>query len=527
MNWLWKLAAGLGALVLLILIASVFMDEPLRVYLEHKINQSLNGYTVRIATLHFHPIGFALDLENLVLVRDEQPDLPIANIPKWTAHVDWEALLSGRLVNDQYIQRPTFRITRTLAKQEARDQVPVAERGWQEAVESIYPFKINQVRIVDADLTYLDEAHPARPLRFHHVNVHASNIRNVHSRDQQYPSELLLDGVLFDSGRIRADGKADFLAEPYMGIKADILADHVALGSLIPIIGRYNVQLSGGTMSGDGFVEYAPAVKVVELKQLTIDGLHVDYVHAKQTEKAEKERAAATAETTQKIHANEDSHVRIGQIKIVNSEVGFVNEATTPTYRLYLTDAEIDLENYSNQFRDGATSIRLRGKFMGTGATDVRGIVRPEHESPDIELKVKIDDTQVRPMNNLLRAYGDFDVAAGRFSVYSEMDIDHGTITGYVKPLVKDLDVYDTQQDRDKDLWHKVYEGVIEDVAALLRNTSRKEVAPKADISGQIKDPEPDTLQVVVRLIENAFIEATLPGFKHEAGITQQTDQHG
>src|SRR5262249_55961306 len=189
MNRFWKLAAGLGALVLLILIASVFMDEPLRVYLEHKINQSLNGYTVRIATLHFHPIGFALDLENLVLVRTEQPDVPVATIPKWTARVDWEALLDGRLVNDHYIQRPTFRITRRLAKLEARDQVPVAERGWQEAVESIYPFKINQVRIEDADLTYLDEAHPAQPLRFHHVNVSASNIRNVHSRDQQYPSD--------------------------------------------------------------------------------------------------------------------------------------------------------------------------------------------------------------------------------------------------------------------------------------------------------------------------------------------------
>jgi len=526
MNRFRKLAAGLGALVLLILIASVFMDEPLRVYLERKINQSLQGYSVRIERLHFHPIGFALDLENLVLVRDEQPDLPIANIPKWTARVDWEALLDGRLVNDQYLERPSFRITRTLAKQEARDQVPVAERGWQEAVESIYPFKINQIRIEDADLTYLDEAHPARPLRFHHVNVNASNIRNVHSRDQQYPSELFLDGVLFDAGRIRVDGTADFLAEPYMGIKADILADHVALGSLIPITGRYNVQLSGGTMSADGIVEYAPAIKVVELKQLTIDGLHVDYVHAKQTRKAEKERAVATAETTQKIHANEDAHVHIGQIKIVNSEVGFVNEATTPRYRLYLTDAEIDLENYSNQFRDGATFFNLRGKFMGTGGTDIRGILRPDTASPEFEVQVRIADTQVRPMNNLLRAYGNFDVVSGRFSVYSEMDIDHGTITGYVKPLVKDLDVYDTQQDRDKDLGHKLYEGLIEDMAALLRNAPRKEVATKADISGRIKDPQTDTLQVVVRLIENAFIEAILPGFER-AGENQNTDQHG
>src|SRR5215471_4511657 len=137
MTWFWKLAAGFAALVFLIMIASVFVDEPLRLYLERKINQSLDGYSVRIETLHFHPIGFALDLENLVLARNEQPNLPIASIPKWTARIDWEALLDGRLVNDQYIERPSFRITRTLAKEEAQDEVPVSERGWQEAVESI------------------------------------------------------------------------------------------------------------------------------------------------------------------------------------------------------------------------------------------------------------------------------------------------------------------------------------------------------------------------------------------------------
>src|SRR5262249_35392455 len=107
------------------------------------------------------------------------------------------------------------------------------------------------------------------------------------------------------------------------------------------------------------------------------------------------------------------------------------------------------------------------------------------------------------------------------------MDIDHGTLTGYVKPLVKDLGVYDTQQDRDKDLAHKVYEGVIEHVAALLRNTPRKEIATKADLSGEIKDPQTDTLQVMGRLIENAFFEAILPGFERDADAKEQTDQHG
>ena len=107
------------------------------------------------------------------------------------------------------------------------------------------------------------------------------------------------------------------------------------------------------------------------------------------------------------------------------------------------------------------------------------------------------------------------------------MAIDHGTITGYVKPLVKDLDVYDAQQDRDKDLSHKLYEGVIAAAAVLLRNAPRKEVATKADISGQTRDPQTDTIEIVVRLIQNAFFEAILPGFERPEGANQHINQHG
>src|SRR5262249_46390217 len=149
--------------------------------------------------------------------------MPVAKIPRWTASFQWKALLFGRLVNNQYLDRPSFRLTRTLAKAEVEDEVPVAERGWQEAVESIYPLKINEVIITDADLTYIDESNPTRPLRLRNVNVYASNIRKIHSRDRQYPSEFAFEGILFDSGRIRLNGHVDFLAEPHLGIKADII----------------------------------------------------------------------------------------------------------------------------------------------------------------------------------------------------------------------------------------------------------------------------------------------------------------
>ncbi|HEU4500549.1 MAG TPA: DUF748 domain-containing protein [Nitrospira sp.] len=372
-----QLALGFSLFVLVVVVVSAFVDEPLRAYVEQRMNRSLKGYTVRIGALNFHPIGFSVDLEDVELVRTDEPDPPMATIARWTARLHWKALLSGRVVNDQSIERPKFHITRKLARKEAGDDRPVRDRGWQDAVESVYPFKINQVRIANAELVYIDEAKPDRPLHFDHVDVHATNIRNVQSGDQTYPSELHLEGQVFDEGKLRVDGHADFLADPYVAVKADISLENVPLGTLVPVSTRYNLFLSGGSMSAEGSVEYAPTVKLVSLKRLRIDGLHADYVHARQTQRAEEARARATVSTAQQVHAKEDTLVRVEEITLVNSEFGFVNQATQPEYRVFLADAEAGLQHYSNRLQEGAASMQLRGKFMGNGETSVTGILRP------------------------------------------------------------------------------------------------------------------------------------------------------
>src|SRR4026207_2045971 len=183
-NRLMKVLAGVALLLLLLLIAALFVDEPLRGYIEGKMNRSLKAYRVHIGALDFHPLGGSVDLHEIRLERVDEPNPPVATIARWSASVHWRALLSGRLVNDQEIERPRFHITRTLARQETGNDTPVKERGWQDAVESFYPFKINQIRITDGEILYLDDAKPDQPLRARRMNLYASNIRNVQSGDQ-------------------------------------------------------------------------------------------------------------------------------------------------------------------------------------------------------------------------------------------------------------------------------------------------------------------------------------------------------
>jgi hypothetical protein len=141
---------------------------------------------------------------------------------------------------------------------------------------------------------------------------------------------------------------------------------------------------------------------------------------------------------------------------------------------------------------------------------------RPEKEGPDFDLNIKIEGTDLKSMNNLLRGYGTFDVHAGSFSLYSEIRVKNDQIDGYVKPLFKNLDVYDRRQDKEKDLFSKMYEGLVGGMMGLLKNEPREEVATLADLSGEVENPEASTWQIIIKLVENAFLKAILPGFERE-----------
>jgi hypothetical protein len=414
------------------------------------------------------------------------------------------------------MSRPTLHITLPQAKQEVQDDVPIHQKGWQDAVYAFYPLDMNKFVIEDADVTYVDQD-ASKPLHFTHVNVHVENIRNIRSPTDTYPSDLTMDGTIFGSGRIQIKGHANFLARPHAGINTDVVLEQVALEPLLPVTGRYNVQVRDGILSAIGHLEYtADDQTMANLKKLTIENIRIDYVHTSTSTHKEAQVGHATAKTAKEVSNKPDTLIRIDQAEITNSEFGFVNEAANPRYRVFLRHAALRLHNVSNHFSEGTGLVTLTGEFMGTGNTVISGTFRPEKKSPDFDLDVKIERTQMRPMNELLRAYGNFDVTAGLFSVYSELHVKDRRVDGYIKPLFKEMKVFDARQDQEKNLFHQLYEGLVGGVAALLENRPRKEVATQTEISGPLESPKTSTWQTLINLIRNAFFKAVLPGFEKE-----------
>ena len=110
----------------------------------------------------------------------------------------------------------------------------------------------------------------------------------------------------------------------------------------------------------------------------------------------------------------------------------------------------------------------------------------------------------------------DFHVLGCGLDLKDELTVKNKRIEGYVKPLFRELDVYEEHQDRHKPAIRRLYERLVDGASKVLGNWPRDEVATKAKLSGPIENPKANSLEIIVGLIQNAFFEAILPGFEQQ-----------
>ena len=431
-------------------------------------------------------------------------------IPKWSTSVQWRALLSAALVADMTFTRPQVFVTLEQAQSEAADPTPTTEHGWQEAVESVYPLKINMLKIQDGELFYWDKANPT-PVHLKSYSLRAENIRNVRSIAGRYPSPVTLNATLADGAHFRFDGRADFLAEPHATLRGTMALRDLLLKTLAPAARPWDVKMSGGRLAAEGHVEYGPKQTTLGLERVTLDGARIDYIQqsAESERQLEKATKAATTSETQPT-----TRVDVDTATIRDGVFAFVNREGDPPYRLYLANTNARVEHFSNQRSERRGRANLSGKFMGSAPLVIDADFAPAATQADFRIDTRVEDVPLPEMNDFLRSKAGIDVTKGRLSVYSEMRVRNGRVDGYVKPLFADMNVYDYEQDKDKNVFQQLKEALVGAGATLLENRPRSEVATVASLSGPVENPNASTLDVVLGLLRNAFIQAILPGLE-------------
>ncbi len=685
--WLVGIVVLVVALGVIASVVVARIDEPLRRYLEGRVNAALTGYTVSVGALDLHVLGLAVELKDVTVVQNQRPSPPVLHLPSWRTSVEWRALLSFALVADTKFDHPRAFIMLDQAAQEAQDPVHLTDRGWQDAVQAVYPLKIDTLRVIDGDVSYYDVGN-VPPLKLEHVYLRASNIRNVRSTAGQYPSPIELSSSVL-GGTLTASGNADFFAKPSPAIATRFDLSDANLVPLAPMARGYDLTISKGAVSVEGKAVLQPKETTIDLARVEVVNPAIEYARDPRPAERPVERAVVTASkaatTTPGVHVEmQDVRIRGGtlglKVDALRSEDGgtvyveakdlpplrledldlhatdissdrrprssptrfeaqarvlengrlhvvgtidplaeprptlaadfdlrdvglkpfaslvrhwafdlsggtlagnghldigpdqetlvlhrvavtrpsvsyvkrtaederrlqkvtrattvaqpkptyrldvedarvrdgtfaLVNEGDNPAYKLALTHSDVTVRGYSNQESRRRGSASIRGRFMETGNASIDAtFASGTQQQADFDMDVRLEDVRLVELNDLLRAKGGFDVAAGTFSFYSELAVHDGRVEGYVKPFFKDLDVYDRSQDAKKPIGQQAYEAVVGVAGTVLENRSRDQVATRADLSGPIESPGAPTWQIVIGLVKNAFWQALLPG---------------
>jgi len=249
----------------------------------------------------------------------------------------------------------------------------------------------------------------------------------------------------------------------------------------------------------------------------------------------------------------------VGEIEIDSPEVRFTRERVEPqtivkdsSFLLRLADKAMPLainrfvvENGTLRYIDPENNvdvqieqiqivaINLRNGYDSTntfpagleanakiydGQLNLEVDANPLAMDPTFKMNAALEQVDLPQLNDFFNAYVGIDVNAGTFGLYAEAEAEEGHFVGYVKPLLKDLDIY-SPEDRKDNFIRRAWEAIVGVVTEIFENQPEEQVATKIRLEGSLENPNTNWLMAIGFILRNAFIQALQPGIDHEINL--------
>ncbi|HBL87832.1 MAG TPA: hypothetical protein DD399_13620, partial [Alcanivorax sp.] len=92
-----------------------------------------------------------------------------------------------------------------------------------------------------------------------------------------------------------------------------------------------------------------------------------------------------------------------------------------------------------------------------------------------------------------------------------EVQATDSQLDGYIKPLLRNVDIFDYEQDvanEDKGFFRGLWEAVVGGGQEVLENQSKDQFATRVELSGTTRKTDVSPFQAFVAILRNAFVEA-------------------
>jgi hypothetical protein len=212
--------------------------------------------------------------------------------------------------------------------------------------------------------------------------------------------------------------------------------------------------------------------------------------------------------------------LNINRFELHNGIVRFKDHSTSPNVDIEMNKMHLLAQNLRNSY-DSTALLPARvdaSAEIYEGTLTMNAKLNPLADNPTFDMSAELNNTNLVKLNDFFQAYAKIDVNKGRFGLYTEVAAKENRFAGYVKPLIKDLDVLG-KEDRKDNLFQKLWEAAAGGVGQLLRNQPKDQVATKIPFEGKLDDPQTNIWYALSHILQNAFIHAIQPSIDSEISI--------
>lgn len=212
--------------------------------------------------------------------------------------------------------------------------------------------------------------------------------------------------------------------------------------------------------------------------------------------------------------------LEVNRFEVNHGRIQYIDQFSSPNVDISMTDVNVLALNLKNSYDSTAllpASVKADADIY-EGTLDFNLKLNPLADKPTFDMNAELRETNLVLLNDFFKAYANIDVNKGTFGMYAEVAAKDGAFTGYVKPLVKSLDVYGPE-DKNDNIFRKIWEALAGGVSELLENQPKDQFATKIPFEGRMEDPQANIWITIANVLQNAFINALQPNIDNEINI--------
>lgn len=166
--------------------------------------------------------------------------------------------------------------------------------------------------------------------------------------------------------------------------------------------------------------------------------------------------------------------LKVNRFEVNDGTIHYADNTNSPIVDIALNQTQIlalNLKSVIDEKNELPSTITAKAiAYEGTLNFNIK--LNALADNATFDLNAEIKNTNLVLLNDFFKAYGNFDVRHGNFGLYTEMASKDGKFKGYVKPIIKNLDVVGPE-DRHDNFFNKIWEQIVGAAGVIFKNKKK------------------------------------------------------